>query len=846
VHSAFGFPIRIGQEFLGVMEFFSREIRQPDTGLLQMMDTIGGQIGQFMQRKRAEEELDRFFTLSLDMLCIAGTDGYFKRLNPVWEQILGYTQEELVGRPYIEFVHPDDVAQTLVEAEKLRAGVDVISFENRYRARDGSYRWLQWTSTAAGSTLYAAARDITDRKRSEEELKRYARDLEAARQVQEENAVRLSQLVKELEIAKVHAEEGARAKSEFLANMSHEIRTPMNAIIGMTELALGTRLTVAQREYLTAVKDSADALLVLINDILDFSKIEARKLELDHVEFHLRDTLADTLRLLALRAHQKGLELACDIRPGVRDVLMGDPGRLRQIVVNLVGNAVKFTERGEVILRVEKQAETRDQIHLHFTVADTGIGISEDKQSIIFGAFEQADSSMTRHYGGSGLGLAISAQLVGMLGGRIWVESKAGLGSTFHFTASFGVRRGKATMPEKARLRNLSVLVVDDNATNRRILEETLKGWHMKPKLVPGGAEALAALTKAHKEKRPFPLALIDAQMPGMDGFDLARRIRADPRLAATVVIMLTSAGLSPERTATSGLSAALAKPVKQSALLATVTAALAQANRKSPRSSSRVAKITPRTGHTPLHILLAEDDLLNQTLAMRLLENKGHTVVVAANGREALDKLGAFPSAHFDLVLMDLQMPGVDGIQATAEIRARERVAGGRIPILALTAHAMQGDPERCIEAGMDGYIAKPIRTEELFRAIDENARTAPCASPAGAVLDERALLERVDGDRGLLGEMVQIFRSDVPQMMGAARKAVSAADAPALQKAAHRLKGCVGNFGATGAYAAAARLEVLARRHDLSSAPAAYNVLVSEMRRLRRALVDMERRKA
>jgi CheY-like chemotaxis protein/HPt (histidine-containing phosphotransfer) domain-containing protein len=511
-------------------------------------------------------------------------------------------------------------------------------------------------------------------------------------------------------------------------------------------------------------------------------------------------------------------------------VLVGDPGRLRQIVMNLVGNAIKFTHQGEVVVRVEEESREKGAVALHFAVADTGIGIPPEKQKLIFDAFEQADNSMTRRYGGTGLGLAISSQLVEMLGGRIWLESEPGKGTTLHFTARFGLqsrRRARSRSALTAKLRGLRVLVVDDNATNRRILEETLKAWNMKPVLAEGGAEALAVMERAAAGRRPFAVALIDGQMPDMDGFTLAHKIKSSPGLARTRLIMLTSAG-SPDGRRDDNLAAMLTKPVKHSALLASiVTVAGSVSGKERAPAAARLR---------PLHILLAEDDAVNQKLTVRILEKQGHTVTVAASGREALTLLKA---SAFDLALMDVQMPDMDGLAATREIRLREKTAGGHLPVIALTASALKGDRERCLEAGMDGYVSKPIRAAELARAMEE---AAP-AEPAAAAIDERALLERLNGDRALLGELIGVFENDCPRMLDAVRQAVEAGDAAALQAAAHKLKGSVANFSAGGAVDAAARLETMGKQRA-DGAPEAFAILETEIARLRRTLKELERR--
>ncbi|HSD66994.1 MAG TPA: response regulator, partial [Vicinamibacteria bacterium] len=689
LHSAVGFPLLLGADVIGVLEFFSREIGRPDAELLEMLATIGSQIGQFVERKRAEAELATLFETSRDLLCVAGVDGTFRRLNPAWERTLGWSTAELTSRPYVEFVHPDDRGATSTEAGAVAGGEGSAFFENRYLCKDGSYRWLSWKSSPVPGEglVYAVARDVTEQRKVAEELK----------------------LAREAAVA------ASRAKSDFLANMSHEIRTPMNAVIGMAELLLDTPLAPGQREYVVTLKDAAESLLGLINDVLDFSKIEAGRLDLNPAEFDLRETLGDTLRTLGLRAHQKGLELAGRIAPGVPDRLVGDAPRLRQVLVNLVGNAIKFTEHGEVVVQVEKESEEAGAVVLGFLVADTGIGIPRDKQELIFEAFAQADGSTTREYGGTGLGLSISAQLVGLMGGRITVDSEPGQGSRFRFSLRFGKApaRGRVADRLPARLRGLRVLVVDDNATNRRILEEVLNQWRMRPTVVASAPAALEAMEAAAVAGRPYPVVLLDASMPVMDGFSLAAKIQQSPRLAGASIMMLSSGARPGDRARCFelGISAYLTKPVKQSDLMDTIAGVFAS-RRGGPTARPRTAPASPAEGRRRLRVLVAEDNAVNQEVAVGMLERAGHEATVAGNGREVLALL---EREAFDVVLMDVQMPELDGLETTAAIRERERAAGGHLPIVALTAHAMKGDAERCLAAGMDAYLAKPLHPRAL-----------------------------------------------------------------------------------------------------------------------------------
>ncbi len=806
---------------------------------------VQGMFWDVTERVRADEAARlsdaRFRKLvrsNLIGVLVARLDGSVVDANDALLQRLGYTRDDLAsGRFRWDAITPDEFRQRDEQAiAQLKATGTCEPFEKEYLHKDSRRVPILLGVTmleGSGNECICFVLDITRQKQTEQELK----------------------------AAKQAADAANQAKSQFLANMSHEVRTPMNAIIGITELVLNTPLAPKQAEYLRMVMQSAESLLGVINDVLDFSKVESGKVDLEHSPLSLRETIGDAVKSLALRSHDKGLELALDVARDVPDWLLGDAGRLRQIVINLVNNAIKFTHAGEVVVEV-RNSECRMQnaelqnsspsriLHsafciLNFVVRDTGIGIPPDKLHKVFEAFEQADASTTRNYGGTGLGLAIVRRLVELMGGTIGVESQVGVGSRFHFTLRLDLcpdpppeRAG----PKRGALKGTRALVVDDNATNRRIVEEVLQSWEVAATASSSAAEALLLLRTAYRQGIPFELLLSDVNMPELDGFALLEQVRRDPSLSDIIAILLTSGDRAEDAARCQELKVAqrLMKPVKQSELHDAILDALGIVP-LSPAEAAVAERAAALPETRPLRVLLAEDSLVNQRLALGLLERHGHRVTIANNGREALD-LSA--GGNFDVILMDVQMPELDGLQATRQIRQREEGGPRRVPIIAMTAHALKGDRERCLAAGMDEYVSKPVRERQLLTALravlGEDVPPPPAETPdaplepAADVLDWEAALAVCGGDHGLLREIAEAFLEEHPRRLDDIRRAIDTSDWELLHRSAHTIKGSMRYFEARAVFDRAFGLEQLAASRCLDGAEEIFALLKQELAKL------------
>jgi two-component system sensor histidine kinase/response regulator len=754
---------------------------------------------QFYERERAEnalqQQLDFINAISSSMeegVYAIDRDGNLTYMNPAAERMLGWSQEELAGRFAHDAFHarrPDGSTmpwQACPQRHVLSTGEPYGTENDYFTRKDGTLFPVAYVSGAVVTNQMVVGavltfRDITERRRTEDAMRWANEELQRA----------------------------SRMKSEFLANMSHEIRTPMNGVIGMTGLLLDTNLSAEQREFAETIRSSGEALLTIINDILDFSKIEAGRLDIEEVDFDIRRVVEDVVDLLGAQVRAKGLEMASLVYREVPRVLGGDPHRIRQVLTNLMGNAVKFTSRGEVVLRVEKAAERGSTVTLRFTVSDTGIGIAPEARERLFEAFTQADASTTRRYGGTGLGLTISRRLVELMGGQIGVESEEGTGSSFWFTVPLHCRSQDLLLEPDvpSDLQGLRVLAVDDNDTNRKILRYQLASWGMNGDEVPDGRAALQAIREAASSRAPYSVILSDVHMPEMDGLDLVRAIKADPALEAVRVVLLSSVHLSGGEIGDAGADACLTKPVRESALYNAIATVMAAAE-PDPTERSEAAS-SPYRGHA----LLAEDNPVNQRVALRMLERLGWTVDTVEDGRAAVE---ATACGSYDVLLMDAHMPRMDGLEATAAIRERERGHGSHLPVIATTANALPADEERCLAAGMDAYLAKPLTIEKLARVLDGILPRRESA------VDPRVLetMEREMGVEGLIDDLITVFLQDAPRRLDEMSEAIEVRDLTALRMGAHTLKGSAANMGAGELSRLAGRVQQMAEDGDVETA--------------------------
>ncbi len=811
------------------------------------------------ERKQAGEALrlkDKALASSINAIAFTDLEGKITYINHSFLELWGYeSDKDIIGKDAKDFW---DMEDETIEKISSSATENKWIAEIKGTRKDGNLFDVQSSVSLVtdesghpvctmGSFL-----DVTQRKRDEEELKQYAQDLETAKDWQEENAARLAQIVEELDGARRRAEEATKTKSEFLANMSHEIRTPMNGIIGMTELALGTHLDDEQKEYMMAVKTSADLLLTIINDILDFSKIEAGKLDIESIQFDLRDAMDDTLQTLGFKAYEKELDLICHVHPDVPEILVGDPGRVRQIIINLVNNAIKFTHEGEVLVKVDVEEIKSSKVKLHFSVTDTGIGVPEEKQKLIFEAFTQADGSTTRKYGGTGLGLTICSKLVSMMGGSIWTQSPCiiehehagGPGSTFHFTAEFGILKDKkmSSLQLPKDLQGARVMIVDDNRSTTTMLDELLGAAGFDTEIYHESSQVLEMLSDKDKN---YKYALIDSKLKDIDAFRIVRQIQFT--CSGVIPILMLSA---EDQTAAStkckeyGVGCYQTKPIKFKKLLKIMmsSAGISVAQMKAALEAGQTDTGTSLEKNVEslrgkLNILLAEDNPINQKLAISLLSKQEWHIKAVGDGAKAIEALA---QDQYDVVLMDVQMPNMDGFAATQAIREQEKQTGKHQPIVAMTAHAMQGDREKCLSMGMDDYISKPMKAQELYKTVArvldnfpaENVVSEPLdvAEPEKVSipkLDLSRVMDALDGDQDLLKELISDFLVEIPKQLSELKESIEAGNSKQIERKAHSLKGAVANFGADDAYKLAYSLETLGREAKLDQVAPVYDDL-------------------